>query len=293
MTTQAPPPKLDVATAGKEGSEPPQPYIHLPEPLKVTLLRSYQDRKDGVAGAAQNLSVCFDKGANVWEAIDAGMSFQDLNTMVRVYQRLEAVDETGALWRDHMKYFVRAYTYGIYAVELVYTEREELKPYLDAISRRSRAPMLANASGFFQCMHGRTVGWREVSRQDQLHITVAAQKGASGAPGEAPVVEDCHIDETSFTAGRRPDGTAEPAYFSGLKHFLQSQFKWIDIDRPFAKLDAILRAPKDLPKRPWPAGAIAALEDWEKRRGAEAVSGEAGHRNAVTLLRAVQRFATP
>jgi hypothetical protein len=253
----------------------------------------------------------------VWEAINNGMSWQDINTMVRVYQRMEAVDRTGALWRDHMRYFVRAYTHGIYAIELVYTDRNKLRPYLDEITLRSDSPRLANASGFYQCMHGGTVGWREVSNTDQLHISVADGKprkvsnlgteggggysgsndGAEGAPpylyeGDEPV-EDCHIDETSFTADRDPDGTAVPAYASGPKHFIQSQVKWpIDIARPFAKLEEVIRSPKDDAKRPRSATVIAALDAWASGRGAEAVSGEIGHERAVELLHAVEKDAS-
>ncbi len=305
---------MKVDTPAKGGSDPPEPYNHLPDPFKVTLLRSYQDRKDGVAGSERNLINCFDKGANVWEAINAGMSWQDINAMVRVYQRMEAVDKTGALWREHMRYFVRAYTFGIYAIELVYTDREKLKPYLDEITHRNETPRLANASGFYQCMHGGTVGWREVSDTDQLHISVADYKaaqgsgadGAGGAPGvsndgaegaspgldSTDPVEDCHIDETSFTSDRSSDGTADPAYLSGPKHFLQSQMKWIDIERPFAKLDEILSSPANDPKRPRSADVIAALDAWAKLRGTEAVSGETGHKNAVELLHTLQKDAS-
>lgn len=116
--------------------------------------------------------------------------------------------------------------------------------------------------------------------------------GASGAPPSLPevesVVEDCHIDETSFTADRNEDGSAVPAYGSGIKHFVQSQEKWIDIERPFAKLEEILNSPQDNPKRPQSAEVIAALDAWASKRDTEAVSGEAGHKNAVELLHKVK-----
>ena len=307
---------VDMRPAG--GSPPPPPFDKLPEPLKVTLVQSYRDRQGLVPGAEKALVEIFEKGANVWEALNKGMSWQDINSMVRVYQRMEAVDKMGALWREHILYVVRAYTYGIYALELVYTDREKLRTYLDTITHRTDLPMLANASGFFQCMHGGTVGWREVSSTDQLHISVAdgsasaasssGNGGAGGAPpssddgaegaSSAPkppaqvdsVVEDCHIDETSFTDGRDADGTADPAYTSGPKHFLQSQMKlWYEIEQPFARLEKILNSPKDDPARPRTVEGIAALEAWAARRDKEAVSGEPGHRAGVDLLHRIQK----
>lgn len=295
---------VDMRPAG--GSLPPPPFDKLPEPLKVTLVQSYRDRQGIVPGAEKALGDSFEKGANVWEALNKSMSWQDINSMVRVYQRMEAVDKTGALWRDHILYVVRAYTYGIYAVELVYKDRARLKSYLDEITHRNDLPKLANASGFFQCMHGGTVGWREVSDTDQLHISVADDTvsldttgGAEGAPAALPdvpveaAVEDCHIDETSFTAGRDEEGNAVPAYGSGPKHFIQSQEKWIDIARPFAKLEAILSSPRDDAKRPKSADAAARLDAWASKRGAEAVSGERGHESALELLRTLEGDSSP
>jgi len=146
-------------------------------------------------------------------------------------------------------------------------------------------PKLANASGFYQCMHGGTVGWREVSDTDQLHISVA-----DGTREDA--TEDCHIDETSFTQARDVSGKAVRADFypQGIKHFIQSQKKWVDIERPFARLDAILG--QDLSARPLMLPETATLlEDWAQRRGEEAVSGERGHTNAATLMRRINKEA--
>jgi hypothetical protein len=220
----------------------------------------------------------------VWEAINNGMSWQDINTMVRVYQRMEAVDRTGALWRDHMKYFIRAYSNGIYAMELVYTDREKLKPYLDEITLRNDVPQIANASGFYQCMHSGTVGWREVSSTDQLHISV--QDGTDPTAGE-----DCHIDETSFTKGREASGAAVPAdWDTGIKHFTQSKLRWIDIERPFAKLDEILQKPEE--QRPLMLPEMTSeLQAWPKKRAIEAVLGQSGHNVALDLLHRINQGA--
>ncbi len=271
------------APAPASPAGPPPPYDKLPEPLRATLQRSFDHRRDAVPGAQGALGGCFDAALGVWAGINKGMSWQDHNTLVRVYQRMEAVDRTGALWRDQVRYVLRAYTYGIYAVELVYTDREKLKPYLDAITLRNDVPKLANASGFYQCMHGGTVGWREVSSTDQLHISVS-----DGTRGDA--TEDCHIDETSFTKGRDASGKAVAAdYFpEGITHYMQSQLKWIDIERPFARLDAILAKSADARPGMTPETA-AALETWATTRGSEAISGERGHANAIALMRRISK----
>lgn len=265
--------------AGAAG--PPAPFDKLPDPLKENLVKSYQDRKDNLPGAEQALIEIFSKGSNVWEALDRGLNWQDINTMVRVYQRLEAVDKTHALWRDHIQYVKRPYTDGIYALELIYSDRAALRTYLDEISRRNDVPGLANASGFFQSEHPGTAGWREVSLTDQLHISV--QDGT-----KANAEEDCHIDGTSVTEDKGNNGKADPAYLPGVKHYVQSAKKWVDIKRPFAKLEEYYNLPKNSPRRPVTQETIDALDRWYPRRGEDAVAGEEGHKRAVELLDKVE-----
>jgi hypothetical protein len=272
---------ITVGASAPESSPPPPPFDRLPEPLKLTLLRSYRDRKDGVPGAERSLVHAFDKGANVWEALNKGMSWQDVNSMVRVYQRIETMDRTGALWRDHIRYVIRAYTYGIYAVEFVFADRRKLRDYLDTITRRNEERKLAREWVLWQCMHWGTVGWREVSQTDQLHISVADDE-------HPDAVEDIHIDETSFTNDRDGDGSTKSAVLSGPTHFAQSQLKWIEIARPFSRLEEISRA-SERDRPPMTPDTLAAFEDWCTKRGSEAVSGETGHRNANELLRRILR----
>jgi Hemopexin len=265
------------ASPGPAVDSPPSPYDKLPAPLQAKLVRSYEDRKNGVPGAEKNLNAYYGRGANVWEMINQTMDWQDINSMVRVYQRMEAVDKTGALWRDHVKYLLRAYTGGVYALEMIYADRSALRAYLDGdLIKRTDVPMLAKGVVWTQCMHKNTDGWREVSSTDSLHINVAQNEAYDKA-------EDCHIDETSFTASRDAEGKSVQAWGSGPGHFLQSQLKWDDIERPFAKLEAMIKQP--VRARPsMTTEAADAFDDWQRVRGAEAVSGEPGHQRAVALL---------
>lgn len=271
-------------TFATRGQDPPSPYILLPGPLKTTLVRSFQERTARKEGSEKSLDSYWSKSTgctDVWQLLNNSLSWQDVNTMVRVYQRMEAVDKTGALWRDHVRYIVCAQTYGIYMLQVVYSDqtptREKLVAYLDEITHRQDTPQLANASGIFQCMHGGTVGWREVSTTDQLHISV--QDGT-----DPSAFEDCHIDETSFTWGRSSDGSAKsaPLLYPGIPHFLQSQTKTIEIARPFFRLDEVLQSP-DMMKLPVTPQTLAALNEWRNVRGTKAVAGEAGHKDALNL----------
>jgi hypothetical protein len=149
--------------------------------------------------------------------------------------------------------------------------------YLDEITRRQDVPHLANASGIFQCMHGGTVGWREVSMTDQLHISVL-----DGTVADA--FEDCHIDETSFTWGRTGEGVATPApiWYAGIPHFLQSQLKMLPIAAPFDRLDLLNKSPM-LTQMPLSADTVADIKDWPNVAGKKAVAGEAGHKEGLAL----------
>jgi hypothetical protein len=256
----------------------PAPFDALPDALATTLVRSFQDRRDGAAGSEKNLDAYWGKSPgmdSVWELLRVSLDWQDLNTMVRVHQRMEAVDRTGALWRDHVLYLLRAYTGGIYALEMVYRSRSELRAYLDGdVIKRTEAPLLARAARWTQVMHPDTDGWREVSATDSLHISVANAEGYARA-------EDVHIDETSITRGRDAEGRSRQAWGSCLVHFAQSHRRWIDIDRPFWRLDQLLRKAEAEPlRRPETAAALAA---WAESRGSDAVSGERGHRRAQEL----------
>lgn len=247
----------------------------------MTLVRSYQDRKAGVPGSEKALGDNFDKGANVWEVLDKGLSWQDINTMVRIYQRLEAVDKSGALWRDYVKYLVRAYTSGVYGLEMVYTDRAKLRAYLDTdVILRNDAPKLARGIRWTQCMHENTDGWREVSDTDQLHINIA------NIP-DYRYAEDTHIDETSFTDGRDEKGNSVQAWTSGPGHFAQSWLTWIDLERPFPRLEAILQA-KEADRPLMTKMTASSLKEWSESRGANSVSGETGHKAAVELWRQIE-----
>ncbi|MFT3763974.1 MAG: hypothetical protein QM820_00375 [Minicystis sp.] len=270
------------------GTAPPPPFDKLPEPLKLTLVQSYQDRKDDKPEAARSLASYWHAAegtTNVWQILNKAIDWQDLNTMVRVYQRIEAVDQTGVLWREHMKYIERATTGKIYELRLIYADQEKGRPkltaYLDAITLRNTTPQLADASGFWQSEHGGTRGWREVSDTDQLHINV--QDGT-----DPNATEDIHIDETSFTCGRDEKGKAVRMPLTrGIFHHLQSQEGWIDIDKPFKRLENMLKAPED--RRPLMNPDTAeALKQWGEVRGERAVSGEEGHKEAVKLLRRIE-----
>jgi len=266
------------------GADPPTPYDKLPDPLKAKLVRSYQDRQDAVPGSEKNLDAYWGKSAstrNVWELLNQSMDWQDINTMTRVYQRMEAVDKTGALWRDHVLYLVRAYTGGVYALEMVYTDRGKLRTYLDSdVIKRTDTPRLARGVRWTQCMHTNTDGWREVSETDSLHINVANIENY-------PSSEDTHIDETSFTDDRDDDGKSGQAWTSGPLHFAQSQLRWMDIERPFWNLDQILQKPEE--ERPAMKPETAAtLKAWADSRGNDAVTGEDGHKKALDLWHQVQ-----
>lgn len=273
-----------ITPAPLAGGPPPRPPLDkLPEPLRDKLLASYEARRDGAPGSERNLFYCYDKGANVWDAIHAGMSWQDINTMTRVYQRIEAVDRTGRLWRDHIRYIISATTGTIYYMSLVYTDdtpdRAALTAYLDEISRRPEEPRLARERGLFQILHHGTTGWRQVSLTDQLHISVAD----GTAPGAS---EDIHIDETSFTHGRDASGSAvaAPMAPTGLKHLAQSLWGLIEIERPFDRLKAILTHLDALSASFHPE-TLADLREWSQLQGDQAVSGELGHARAVSLSR--------
>jgi hypothetical protein len=273
-----------VKTGEVSGGNPPRPPLHqLPEALRLKLVESYDARKNGEPLSERNLDQGYGKGSSVWDAIYEGMSWQDINTMVRVYQRIEAVDKTGRLWRDHVLYFVRASTGTIYLLDVVYrdrtADRAELTAYLDEITHRSEEPRIGRERPIWQVLHSGTNGWREVSKTDQLHISVG--DGTKPNPSE-----DIHIDETSFTHDRDPDGHAVAATLptTGLKHLSQSLCGTIDIDRPFARLDELISTPAFARGSLRPE-TFADLERWLEVRGSKAVSGEDGHREALALWR--------
>lgn len=262
---------------------PRPPLDKLPEPLRVKLVESFDARRRRAPLSERNLDQGYAKASTVWDAIYDGMSWQDINTMVRVYQRIEAVDKTGRLWRDHVLYVVRATTGTIYLLDLVFRDRTpnrtELTAYLEEITRRNDEPKLAREQDVWQYLHPGTSGWREVSTTDQLHVSVANGTMANAS-------EDIHIDETSFTHDRDSSGAtiSAPLVPTGAKHLAQSLCGTFDIARPFARLDELLKTP-DFARAALGSETLADVLAWESARGNHAVSGEAGHRTALALWR--------
>ncbi|MFO0554265.1 MAG: hypothetical protein U0271_38145 [Polyangiaceae bacterium] len=324
-------------TPGSTSPAPPFDKLLETRPKLVkTLLDSHADRKRGEPLAAKAFANTWDEKKTMWEILGTNWSWQDLNTMVRVFDRIEKVDKGGSgdLWTKYVKYIERAYTGhpeslekgGIYSLEVTYSEaledpaRPKLTAYLNSLTT-DPSSTLAKESAWAQCMHDGTAGWREANPKDQLHISVSdgsvqkkrqeeidkceAKKkedevyggGAEGSSGgdpascdvpEVTVFEDIHIDETSFTKARNPDGTTDPAWGQGPQHFIQSQLKMSPIIQPFRRLKIIVEDPNHKYRAKLKPETATKLDNWAKKDcGVWAVQGQEGHDEAIKLWRQI------
>jgi hypothetical protein len=302
---------------------PGSPYWSLDAALRDTLERSFDARAG--AGAGAGLGWVLDDGrrlgpheearlnlangvggrspASVWEAVqNAGAEW--LSILVRVFNRMRAIDRTLALWRQ-IKYLRNGWWGGSGGFKVVYFDPAEMRSRLDDLAGDTAGPRVVRDQPLGSLEHqldgsikllGKSLlaapralldplgeppdahTWREVDRPggEGLHFCVSRHDG----PGRYVKLDDVHLDWRSPVAGVGPHRRCQ--YTPGLqslRHWMQAA---LHIEKPafhFHETDAILaslRAPAGrLP--PWVARARAALEDeWEAARWALAVQGGAG-----------------
>lgn len=278
-------------------------WWHIDEPLRVTLERSFADRRTGQPAAAENLANAWYAGgdpATVEDALEQ-VGAQGLNILTRVHDRIVALDPSLQTWR-RIRYIRNLWWGGSAGFKVVYEERAALRAGLDAL--------------FPRVARDATVGALEHQRGSSLrHLLRAIPRALSGA---APAPPDCdtfrEVDQLGHeglhfcVATRDPSPTAlddihldwcspvrrvDPVtrrcvYAPGLGawHWLQARTR---LGRPVLAFDAIdheiarvtkLRGPRDDAWDAWDAWDQC-VERWLDVKWGLAARGRAGHDTAI------------
>lgn len=252
-----PPPANNVAAGGPKtvnavvrtptDVDPPQGSIYglLAAPLRGTLGRSFRHRVIGYVGTGENLHAAWDvKPAprTTWEALDR-LSATDINTLVRVYDRMEAISP--ALWQ-HIAYLRFGWYTSSLGWAMVWFDRDKLANALrntaglcqdDALGERWHQSKWY----MFDCDC-----WREVvpaNAREGLHFCVATKAGSGD--------DNIHIDEVDPASSADLFGLCEYDLSASVPHLaMVGANKGVDIS-PFWAVDlAIAKAWKLLKEGP-------------------------------------------
>jgi hypothetical protein len=174
--------------------QPGTPFADLPEDFRETVKRSFVDRMCAVPGTSLNLDNAFWGDPQQTTAWDALQRFgpQDVNLLVRLYRRIEAIDPTMKLWRQ-LKYIRNEWSGGSAGVTVVYHKPSAMRACLDGLFSATVTPSVARDRFFYALEHQRPSSvdlalealddnaelpdcdtWREVDkpRQEACHFCV-------------------------------------------------------------------------------------------------------------------------
>jgi hypothetical protein len=291
---------------------PPAPFSTLPSDIIETLSRSFVDRLAGVPLAQSNLMFGFladeRPPPTLWHAL-SNLGPQAVNFLVRLFDRMKAVDPTLETWRQ-IKYVRNQWWGGSAGMKVVYREPEVMRACLDALLEPSERPTVARDRLIGAIEHQSAPSallaakgllgywdvdqeppdcntWREVAElgKEALHFCIGKGDSTSGGPHLLPL-DDIHIDWTSPACGIR-SGQNQCTYdlaVAGL-HWVQAM---TGVGAPRFSFDfvratvALLR--QRLRERTVNASWRFDLDDLEKRWHADewafALRGKAGHDDA-------------
>lgn len=178
---------------------PGSPYERLPEPLRETLIRSFQAKCDGAPGQAWtlpngdrlapehethwNLANAWWGGANpkdIWSTLDA-CGPQWINLLVCIYERIHRIDPSLGLWRQ-IKYIRNGWWGGSAGFKVVYENPARMREYLSGLLHNTNGPRIA-----------RDTYWGGLEHQ----LEPALKNGLEGAwetvkgHGRTPRLPDC------------------------------------------------------------------------------------------------------
>jgi hypothetical protein len=247
------------------------PYWRLPDELRETLERSFHARVAGRSGlvwlrdggsalprqseAALNLDNGFWGGApeSAWQAAEnAGAEWVSL--LVRVYQRIAAIDPSHGLWRQ-LEYLRNGWWGGSGGFKVVYRDPPEVRRRLDALVDNTHGPPVCRdqllgslehqLAGSARALLGELVSaprrvldpraeppdadtWREVGPpgEEALHFCVSREDLKPGRRALLRHVrlDDIHLDWRSPVAGIGAHRRCQyVGGYDGLRHWAQAK----------------------------------------------------------------------
>lgn len=270
--------------------EPPAAYHQLDPPLRDLLERSFADRVAGRPGAESNLAnAWWSPGAptTTWEAL-ARIGPAGVNVVVRIYERVAALDPSLGLWRA-MRWLRNVWWGGSAGFKVVWEDPAAARDTLDALfpsvardtfvgslEHQLRSPLALLAAWPLARWRGRAhahdladaVTYREVTAlgAESVHFCVGRR-----TPRD-PALDDVHLDWHSPVRGL--DHAARRCAYArheGARHWLQAM-RGLGAPRlAFDVVDALMGSldHADLAAR------------WAEARWDLALRGAEGHARAV------------
>lgn len=279
------------------------PYERLAAPLRAVLDQSYADRVAGRPGAELNLANAWwspGAPATSWEAL-ARVGPTGVNVIVRIYDRIAALDPSLELWRS-IRYIRNVWWGGSAGFKVVWSDPARALKTLDALF-----PRVARDGFFGGVEHQRgsalkVLASRPLARWldragDLPDATTFREVSGLGAEAvhlcvgrrdpRPPALDDVHLDWRSPVRGvDRRTRRCVYAVREGARHWLQAMLGWGAPCFPFDVVDRLLAS----------GGASPAWADlaarWEAARWPLALRGAEGHTRAMAYVREAEALST-
>jgi hypothetical protein len=224
-------------------------YADLPEPLRETLIRSFDDRVAGEPGAQDNLMFGFrdPPPQTPWEALD-NLGLMAVNLLVQLYDRIQGIDETGETWKQ-IRWIRNQWWGGSAGIKVAYWNPAEMRFRLDGLlsgrhgNRVARDKYIGSLDHQLKPAHllvYRVLDpwaeppdadtWREVDRPMKVAVHFCVGKSDLRGPEKITdrhvALDDIHLDWSSPVEGIEPNGRCNylEAWEGAIEHWYQAHY---------------------------------------------------------------------
>lgn len=295
-------------------------YAALPAPLRETIVRSFEARIAGEAGAQDNLMFGFrdPPPKTPWEALD-NLGPMAVNLLMQLYDRIRGIDETGETWKQ-IRWIRNQWWGGSAGIKVAYWNPAEMRFHLDGLlsgrvgNRVARDKFVGALDHQSKPAHHLlhhlldpwaeppdADTWREIDHPMQVAVHFCVGKSDLQGPetlaDRAVSLDDIHLDWSSPVEGIEPDtgrcNYLEP-WEGSLEHWYQAHYAHKAPIFTFERIEKEVAKARELLLGANRAADLARLSnfatEWDRVKYALAVRGKPGYDDSLVHYEKLQRL---